>query len=464
MQVFSTILRAAAGFALGFAAQSALAQGAGSPPPPKVEVETVSARDLPVTYEYPGRIAASREVEVRARVGGILLTREFEEGSRVAEGDLLFTIDPARYQADVALARAKVVQAQAQLTQAQRTEERSRALAQRGASSQAALDDALSARELAEAQVEAAEAELRTAELSLDYATVEAPVGGITSLEQVPEGSLLNTGDLLTKISQLDPVYVNFSAADKEAASIRELVENGTLQGAASPEDLTVEIIFGSGETYGETGKVDFTSTSIDTQTGTILSRAVMPNPASRLLPGQFVRLKLTGLSIEDAITIPAEALMQGPQGMFVYTLDDKNVAAVAPITVQRQVEAGYVVGSGLKAGDRIVTKGVIKVRPGSPVDPTGAEEPSETPAGEASGQAPAADAGAEAPAAPAAEADTPPAKERGSADKAADAGEPRQVAQMEKGAGGPPVPRAALPDGEDARRATASGADEANR
>ena len=234
MQVFSTILRATAGFALGFAAQSALAQGAGTPPPPKVEVATLTARDLPVVYEYPGRIAASREVEVRARVGGILLTRDFEEGSQVAEGDLLFTIDPARYQADVALARAKLVQAQAQLAQAQRTEERSRALAQRGASSQAALDDALSARELAEAQVEAAQAELRTAELSLDYATVEAPVGGITSLEQVPEGSLLSTGDLLTKISQLDPVYVNFSAADKEAASIRELVENGTLRGARS--------------------------------------------------------------------------------------------------------------------------------------------------------------------------------------------------------------------------------------
>ena len=246
-------------------------------------------------------------------------------------GTLLFHIDPATYEAQVALARAQVLQAQAQLGQARRTEARARQLAQSGASSQATLEDAASSRELAEAQVAAAEAQLQTATLSLDYATVEAPVAGVTSLEQVPEGSLLSTGDLLTRISRLDPVYVNFSAADKEAASIRELVESGQLQGASSPSDLTVTLMFGDGETYGQTGTIDFTSTTINSQTGTILSRAVLPNPDSRLLPGQFVRLQLEGLSIEDAIELPTEALMQGPQGTFVYTLNDENVAEVQP-------------------------------------------------------------------------------------------------------------------------------------
>ncbi|MAU97223.1 MAG: efflux transporter periplasmic adaptor subunit [Fulvimarina sp.] len=339
-------------------------------PPPQVTVETLQAETVPVTYEYPGRIVASREVEVRARVGGILLSREFDEGSRVKKGDLLFTIDPATYQAQVALAKAQVAQAEAQLSQARRSEERARALTRRGASSQSTLDDAVSARELAEAQVEAAEAQLRTANLSLDYATVEAPAGGITSLEQVPEGSLLSTGDLLTKISQIDPVYANFSAADTEAASIREMVEGGALDGASSAEDLQVEIVFGDGQTYGETGRIDFTSTSIDTQTGTILSRATMPNPAARLLPGQFVRLRLKGLVARDAIVIPAEALMQGPQGVFVYTVDEKNVAAVVPIEIERQIPDGYLVKSGLKAGERLITKGVVKVRPGAPVNP----------------------------------------------------------------------------------------------
>ncbi|WP_245515175.1 efflux RND transporter periplasmic adaptor subunit [Jiella endophytica] len=361
----------AAAFALLLPA-SAHAQGQ-QMPPPQVTVETLEAKTVPVTYEYPGRIVASREVEVRARVGGILLSREFDEGSRVKKGDLLFKIDPATYQAQVALAKAQVAQAEAQLSQAQRSEERARALTKRGASSQSTLDDAVSARELAEAQVEAAEAQLKTATLSLDYATVEAPVGGITSLEQVPEGSLLSTGDLLTKISQIDPVYANFSAADTEAASIREMVESGDLDGATTQSELTVEIVFGDGSAYGETGKIDFTSTSIDTETGTVLSRAVMPNPGGRLLPGQFVRLRMKGLVAKDAIIIPAEALMQGPQGVFVYTVDEKNVAAVAPIQIERQIADGYLVKSGLNPGDRLITKGVVKVRPGAPVNPVGA-------------------------------------------------------------------------------------------
>ncbi|NDW04685.1 efflux RND transporter periplasmic adaptor subunit [Jiella pacifica] len=339
-------------------------------PPPQVTVVTLEAKDVPVVYEYPGRIVASREVEVRARVGGILLGREFEEGARVEKGDLLFRIDPATYQAQVALAKAQVAQAEAQLSQARRSEERALALTKRGASSQSTLDDAVSARELAEAQVEAAEAQLRTAQLSLDYATVTAPVGGITRLEQVPEGSLLSTGDLLTKISQIDPVYANFSAADTEAATIREMVARSTLEGVDEVSELTVEIVFGDGANYGETGRIDFTSTSIDTETGTILSRAVMPNPNGKLLPGQFVRLKLNGLVARDAILIPAEALMQGPQGVFVYTVDDKNVAAVAPIEIDRQIADGYLVKSGLKAGDKLITKGVVKVRPGAPVEP----------------------------------------------------------------------------------------------
>ncbi|WAP70493.1 efflux RND transporter periplasmic adaptor subunit [Jiella pelagia] len=366
-------------------------------PPPQVTVETLEARDVPVVYEYPGRIVASREVEVRARVGGILLGREFDEGARVKKGDLLFQIDPATYQAQVALAKAQVAQAAAQLSQARRSEERALELTRRGASSQSTLDDAVSARELAEAQVEAAQAQLRTAQLSLDYATVTAPVDGITSLEQVPEGSLLSTGDLLTKISQIDPVYANFSAADTEAATIREMVEKGALEGADEASDLKVEILFGDGSVYGETGRIDFTSTSIDTETGTILSRTVMPNPTAQLLPGQFVRLRLKGLVAKDAIVIPAEALMQGPQGTFVYLVDGENVAAVAPIALERQIADGYLVKSGLKAGDRLVTKGVVKVRPGAPVKPTPEggvpDQPAAAPAeagGSSAGEAPA--------------------------------------------------------------------------
>ena len=488
------MMRVAAGFLAGTIlvatplAERAFAQAPGgkAPPPPAVSVVTAMPKTLPVTYEYAGRVAASREVEVRARVGGILLQRAFDEGSRVKQGDLLFRIDPATYEAQVALARAQVLEAQAKLSQAQRSEERARTLAQRGASSQATLDDAISARQLGEAQVAAAQAQLQTASLSLDYATVQAPVSGITSLQQVPEGSLLNSGDLLTKVNQLDPIYVNFSAADTEAASIRELLASGRLQGAGKASDLKVSIRFGDGTQYDRTGTIDFTSTSIDTQTGTILSRAVLPNPDSHLLPGQFVRLELQGLSVDDAITLPTEALMQGPQGTFVYTVNKDDVAEVRPVTVGRNLDHSILISKGLKGGETVIVKGVVKVRPDAPVKPEPMEDaptPTTTGAG-ASAEMPAADGSASAPAAgdeaKTRPADTRTSDKRASSDKAsgektgaeADAAtatatdhaatgrDKNFTAFADDGSGQtraePPVPLSALPDGADARRATA--------
>ena len=353
--------------------------GGAAPPPPGVTVETLAARPVPVTYEYPARVTASRVVEVRARVGGILLDRTFTEGERVKQGDPLFNIDRRPFEAEVALAEAQLQQANATQAQARRTEERAQALVRSGATSTATVDDATSQRELADASVAQAQARLQTATLSLDYTSVEAPASGLTSLEQVPEGSLLTSGDLLTRITQLDPAYVNFSAADTEAASIRQLIEKGAAQG--SIDDLTVTVKFGDGSTYGKIGKIDFTSSSIDQETGTILSRAVLENPDSRLLPGQFVRVEIEGLVVPDALTIPTEALMQGPQGTFVYGLTAENVAEVRPVTVGRELDGQLLIASGLKVGDRIVTRGVIKVRPGSPVSPVAEEAPGAAPA-----------------------------------------------------------------------------------
>ncbi|WP_152045968.1 efflux RND transporter periplasmic adaptor subunit [Aureimonas psammosilenae] len=377
------------------------AGGAHETPPPAVTVATVEGRTIPITYEYAARVAASREVEVRARVAGIILQRTFEEGSRVAQNQVLFRIDPREYQAAVEQAKATVQQAEAQLTNARRTEERQRSLVQSGATSTATLDDAVANRQLAEAQLASANAQLYTANLSLTYATVNAPVGGITSLEQVPEGSLVSVNDLLTRISQLDPIYVNFSASDTEAVQIRRLIESGAAYGAGT--GLSAEVIFGDGSTYNKTGTIDFTSSTIDTNTGTISSRAVFENGEQRLLPGQFVRISIKGLSLENGIEVPATALMQNPQGQFVFTLDQNNVAQVRPITVGRELNERIIVSSGLKSGDRIVTEGVVKVRPGAPVNPTGAQPDAAGSAGSAQtgnaqpapGQARATNAGA---------------------------------------------------------------------
>ncbi|MCX5496049.1 efflux RND transporter periplasmic adaptor subunit [Kaistia dalseonensis] len=345
-------------------AQIAAAQTPGAPPPPNVEVTTVNAREVPLSYTYAGRVSAFREVEVRAQVGGILKQRAYVEGARVKAGDVLFQIDPTTYEADVARAAAQVQTAQAQLSQANRDKTRAVELFDRQVGTQKARDDALSAVELAEASVAAADAQLKTAQINLDYATVRAPIDGVTSLDVLPEGSLISTGSLLTKITQLDPVYVTFSFTDANAAEIRRIVESHDL----TDVKLSASLTFGDETAYDKSGAIDFTSSSIDTQTGTILSRAVFANPDMRLIPGQFVRVTVTGMTIPSAIVVPEIAVLQGPQGKFVYTIDDKDVAAIAPIELGQSVEGGWVVTSGLKSGDRIITSGVIKVRPGSPV------------------------------------------------------------------------------------------------
>jgi membrane fusion protein (multidrug efflux system) len=358
-------------------ALSSQAQQAGQMPPPQVTVVEVKPQTVPLTYEYAARISAYRQVDVRARVGGILLKRNFVEGAEVKAGDVLFLIDPAPYEAALAQAQAQLQQAQAQLTQAQREEKRNINLFDQNAVTQKARDDATSTRQLAEAAVAAAQAQVQTAQLNLDYTKVTAPVGGITSLEQVSEGSLIGTtGDtgLLTSITQLDPVYVNFSFSDTEAAEVRRLIDLKKAKGQAP--NLGVKISFGDGTTYDHDGVVDFTSSTIDVSTGTLQARAVVDNPIRRLLPGQFVRATVTGVSLDNAITIPEVALMQSPQGQFVYTIDKDGKARVNPVTLGQKVGSNWLVLSGLSAGDKLITEGIIKVRPGSPVQAAEAATP----------------------------------------------------------------------------------------
>lgn len=364
---------------LFFGAHFSLAQQAGQMPPPQVTVVDVKPETVQLTYEYAARISAYRQVDVRARVGGILLKRNFVEGAEVKAGDVLFLIDPASYEATLAQAEAQLQQADAQLTQAQREEKRNINLFDQNAVTQKARDDAISTRQLADAAVASARAQVQTAQLNLDYTKVTAPVGGITTLEQVSEGSLIGTtGDtgLLTSITQLDPVYVNFSFSDTQAAEVRRLIDLKKAKGEAP--NLGVKISFGDGTSYDHDGVVDFTSSTIDASTGTLQARAVVDNPARRLLPGQFVRATVTGVSLDNAITVPEVALMQSPQGQFVYTIDKDGKAHVNPVILGQKVGGNWLVLSGLHAGDRLIVEGIIKVRPGAPVQAAAAAAPSD--------------------------------------------------------------------------------------
>ena len=359
-----------------------------APPPPEVGVVEARAAEVPFPVEYAGRVAGFRDVEVRPRVGGLLLRREFEEGAVVKAGQTLFVIDPATYQ--VALARAQAQAQQAQATQRQTEENfaRIQELSRRGVATEKQLEDAQAARDQARAAVQLANAEIQSAQLNLSYTTVNAPVSGVTTLQTPPVGTLIQAQQtLLTTITQLDPAYVNFSFTDAEGQAFREL--NQTRAKPLSEKDLTVELRYGNGTVYPKVGKIDTAGQRVDPQTGTIQARAVFPNPDGAILPGQFVRIVVRGITLPNAIVIPKPGIVQGPQGPSLFVVAENGTAEARPVRLGRELAEGFVIQEGLKPGERVVVEGVIRVRPGAPVrvaPPTSAAQAAQaTPPGAAS-------------------------------------------------------------------------------
>lgn len=353
---------------------------AAAPPPPMVTVGTIAPAEVPLTFGYAGRVAGFRVVEVRPQVGGILLERAYREGDDVEQGELLFRIDPRPFEVALARAQAQLQQAQAQLRQADDNYARQQELFQRRVASERQRDDAIAERDLARAAVAAAEAEIAAARLNLDFTEVNAPMAGVTSLQSPPVGTLVQAQQtLLTTIIRLDPAYVTFSYTDAENAAFRAL--NAARAEPIAPTDLTLSLRFGDGSVYPHKGRMDTAAHSVDLQTGTIQARAIFPNPDGILLPGQFVRIIVEGVSLQAALTIPKEAVSQGPQGPFVYVVGGDERAAVRPIRLGRELDTAWVVQEGLRPGDRIVTDGVIRVRPGGAVRV--AERPASQPAAE---------------------------------------------------------------------------------
>lgn len=355
-----------------FTCSSALANpAAATPPPAQVLVEKTKLEDLAFYLEYPGRTAGYREVQVRAQVSGILQQRSYQEGTQVKQGQVLFSIDPRTYQAALARAKGALAQEQARYRQTERDLRRIRELQKKGFASESELDNAISNFEQSKANIEAAKAEVQSKQIDLDYTTVEAPISGITSKEAVSEGSLIVANDpnssLLTQITQLDPIYVNYAYADREAARLREEVQNGVVR---LPEDnqLTAEIIFGDGSVYAQKGKVDFTDSLVDKGTGTVSARAIVPNTEQALLPGQFVRIRISGMVRPNSITVPEKALAQGPAGNFVYVVDEQGLAQPRPVDTDMINKGRWVIRSGLKEGERVIVDGLIRVRPKQPV------------------------------------------------------------------------------------------------
>jgi len=347
---------------------------AGGPPafpPPAVSVITVATKDVPVTYEYVAQTAGFREVEVRARVTGILLKRNFREGAAVKKGESLFTIDPAPFQVALARAEADLGVAEARLDQAKRETARLKPVIAAKAASQKELDDATSAEQVAGAEVKSARARVAEAKLNMEYTRVESPISGISSRSVVSEGALVSGPNvLLTKVTQTDPMYVIFGIPDREYLAMRRDVESGRLKVPANGR-FKAQVKLADGSLYAREGVLDFADARVNAQTGTSEARAEFANPGNLLRPGEFSRVLLTGAVRPDAIVVPQRAVLDSPRGKYAYVVTADGKSEPRPLDVGEWTGDGWIINGGLKPGDQLVVDGVVKLSlmpPGAPV------------------------------------------------------------------------------------------------
>ena len=364
--------------------------GAGAPPPANVATISIAPEQVANVTELPGRIDAIRNAEVRARVGGIVQKRVFNEGSEVRVGATLYQIDPAPFQAAVSNAEATLARAEANLGQANTRLNRYRSLVDTNAISKQEFDDAQSAQKLAAADVAAAKASLDTAKLNLSYSTITAPITGRIGRTLVTEGALVTANDptALAIIQQLDPIYVTLTQSSVEMAQLREKVSQSGHGGVKTKLTLVTE----DGKPYPHEGQLLFSEATVDPSSSSVILRAQFPNRERTLLPGMYVRVRLEQGVRPNTITVPQQAVMRTADGSMVMTVDAEGKVAPRPVKTGGAYGTSWIVTSGLKEGDQVIVEGLQKAKPGATVKPSPWQ-----PGGAPAGAAPAAAAPAAA-------------------------------------------------------------------
>ena len=352
----------------------ALAACGGEPPPPapppaEVEVITVSERPVGNIIELPGRVQAVRTAEVRARVDGIVQRRMYEEGSDVRAGQALFAIDPRELRAGLSAVQATLARAQANAANAQQDVNRFQGLIADQAISKQEYDAAVARLRTAQADVAQTRAQVESASLSLGYTTATAPISGRAGRAQVTEGALVSaaSGTLLTTIEQIDRIYVNFGQSSSELLAIRRDIAAGRLK-LPPLGQVEVQLVLEDGSIYGATGRINFLDLAIDQQTGTAALRAEFPNPGRLLLPGQFVRARVSLGLRPDGIVVPQRAVKVTAQDASVMVVGSNNIVAARPVQLGDLRGSSWIIRSGLKPGDRVIVNGLQKAMPGQPV------------------------------------------------------------------------------------------------
>jgi membrane fusion protein (multidrug efflux system) len=328
-----------------------------------VSVKRLEPRRVPIALEAVGQAEGSREVEIRARVAGILEKRLYTEGAPVKAGQTLFVIDRAQHEIALAQAQAALSLERARQEQARREAERLKSLSDNRAISQREYDDAVSTLKQSTAAIEGAQARIAEAKLNLSYANVTAPIGGITSLAVRSEGSLVaaNT-DLLTTITQVDPIWVRFSLAETDFERIR-----------GHERRTQVSLLDRQGTVVAKSGRLNFSGSTVDPKLGTVQMRAEFRNTDQRWLPGQFVRVHILA-GEQEAFLVPQAAVVQNEQTKMVWVVGEDGKAATKPIETGNWIGGDWIVTGGLQPGDAIIVDNLIKLRPGTPVAPRAAD------------------------------------------------------------------------------------------
>nr|WP_244270871.1 efflux RND transporter periplasmic adaptor subunit [Thioalkalivibrio sp. ALJ1] len=340
--------------------------------PVEVPVRQVDRELVSISRTYTGRTHSPRSVEVRARVSGVLESRLYDEGDSVEQGDELFRMDPAPFAVQVRSAEASLERAEAEWRQAEREWERVRDLYEDNAASGRERDEARSQLELGQAAVAEAEATLAEARIDLDYTSVTAPLDGVAGFEERPEGSLLQEGDLLTTVTQLNPIRVDFAVPEAHLTAYGPQIRSGV--------GLTVLLTLPNGDLYHHQGQLDATEDAVDEATGMMNVRAMFPNPDGSMLPGQFVRVTLSGLQAGHGVRVPHTAVTEIESGPAVYLLDEDDIPYTQSITVAMDLGDDFLVTRGINEGDRLVIGGVSGVAEGERVSPQDAPLAAEHP------------------------------------------------------------------------------------
>jgi membrane fusion protein (multidrug efflux system) len=340
-----------------------------------VSVIEVQPTSVPISAEAVAQTEGAKEVEIRPRVGGILLKRLYEEGSAVKAGQPMFLIDPVPYQNALAQAKAQLSEQKARVVQTEREEKRLHVLLETQAISQREYDNAVSENAIARAAMQQAEVRVRDAELNLSYTHVTAPVNGISGRFRFSEGALVEAySSLLTTIVQLSPIWVRFSLSDNELAQLGGPLNEQRVQ--------QITLVFPDGREYEKKGELNFAASQIDPLLGTQQLRATFDNSDQRLLPGQFVRARVVTGEQDGVYLVPQVAVQVSDMGKTVYVVNEKNEATVRPVVTGRWVGKDWVILEGLNAGDKVIVDNLIKLRPGTPVAPAGPHQPSAQPPG----------------------------------------------------------------------------------